>query len=728
MVTRRVSEDLLATTKSSLTRRVTISLLRFAVKVSGIGASPDLFVSSIRETGAIAQTAQNLDDLRTLVTNLLRSTSPSPSYNSIDQTVQPNGRTQMSSSYLTNWTAPETANFFNAATIVASLVLALAATSITWADDTADEDQTELSRLKLKTERVVVFKDGFCLVVKQATATTDEIGNVFTDDVPDAASLGSFWAVAEKNTIKTTTAGWVDTEKETDQEISCTSVIEIVKSNLGKECSFQFEEETIKGKLLKILTNEKPKDEDQASSSDRASLSAVDFSSCAITAASEPSTTVTRSSVTGKYFVIRTTEGDKMILASSVKNLTISDMNSVISQKVTTKSRHKRLSMKFDKPNTEIKMSLMYFRPDVRWIPTYRVNLTDQQVAAKEVDSEQEVPRFKKAEIILQGEIINEAEDFTDVPFHVVVGVPNFRFKSVPSPMVLESAMRNVLRQAAPSILGNRENGFSNSVSNVLYRQSAGNFQSNAAINSDAPGSIQFPQELDGKAGNDLYVYELPPMTLKQGERAMVPILKASTQYRDIYTWDIDLVHSESYAATSADSPSPLTLNESKVWRQIELLNQTKIPWTTGAAMLVEGEQPLAQELLTYTSPGGVCRVPVTVSIDLRGKADDTEVSRNYKDLVWRGRSYARVKGKVQSKLTNNKTVAVPVEVRLRLGGKAVKASNEGKITVEAFRKEDWRDNQGDPINNSSSIQWTAKIKPGESFETDVDYEFLLRQ
>ena len=34
MVTRRVSEDLLAATKSSLTRRVTNSSLRFAVKVS----------------------------------------------------------------------------------------------------------------------------------------------------------------------------------------------------------------------------------------------------------------------------------------------------------------------------------------------------------------------------------------------------------------------------------------------------------------------------------------------------------------------------------------------------------------------------------------------------------------------------------------------------------------------------------------------------------------------
>ena len=47
MVTRRVSEDLLAATKSSLTRRVTSSLLRFAVKVRAIHLCEGLFNSVI---------------------------------------------------------------------------------------------------------------------------------------------------------------------------------------------------------------------------------------------------------------------------------------------------------------------------------------------------------------------------------------------------------------------------------------------------------------------------------------------------------------------------------------------------------------------------------------------------------------------------------------------------------------------------------------------------------
>ena len=376
--------------------------------------------------------------------------------------------------------------------------------------------------------------------------------------------------------------------------------------------------------------------------------------------------------------------------------------------------------MKFAEANQKVKLNVMYFRPDVRWIPTYRVDLTNKEVADQKAGA---TPQ-KIAEIAMQGELLNEAEDFTDVPFHVVVGVPNFRFRSTPSPMVLEGAMRNLLAQAAPNIMGN--NGFNN-LSNAMYTQRSQEFRSNRAAGNNARSAVELPAELSGSGGNDLFVYELPAMTLKKGERAMVPILRTEVPYRDIYTWDIELTHSESYAATTADSPSPLVLSETKVWRQVELINNTDIPWTTGAAMFVDGMQPLAQELLTYTSPGGICRVPVTVSVDLRGKASDSEVKRSFNALKWRGYNYARVKGKIEAELANNKTHAVPVEVRLRFGGKAIDASDDGEITLASYREEDWVGKRGDAINNSSSIFWNATVEPGECFKPVVNYEFLFR-
>jgi len=142
--------------------------------------------------------------------------------------------------------------------------------------------------------------------------------------------------------------------------------------------------------------------------------------------------------------------------------------------------------------------------------------------------------------------------------------------------------------------------------------------------------------------------------------------------------------------------------------------------------MFMDGFQPLAQELLTYTSPGGTCRIPVTVAVDLRGTANDEEVSRELNAVQWRHNAYSRVKGKITAGLTNNKKVKVPVEVSIRFGGKATKASNDGKIELSAFNKQDW-ENTGDAINNSCTVRWKSEIEPRGKFEPAIEYEFLLR-
>jgi hypothetical protein len=168
-------------------------------------------------------------------------------------------------------------------------------------------------------------------------------------------------------------------------------------------------------------------------------------------------------------------------------------------------------------------------------------------------------------------------------------------------------------------------------------------------------------------------------------------------------------------------------LSENKIWRQVELINDTDIPWTTGAAMFVDGLQPLAQEVLTYTSPGGICRVPVTVSVDLRGKIEDSETKRELNALRWRNYDYLRVDGKIESELANNKQEAVNVEVRLRFGGKSTSVSPDGTVTHHPYRAQDWTNGQGDTINNSTLIKWETKIEPGECFKPVVEYEFFMR-
>ncbi|MDB2686556.1 hypothetical protein N9Y42_05045 [Mariniblastus sp.] len=557
----------------------------------------------------------------------------------------------------------------------------------------------EPGQMELTTEQVVVFKDGYCLVVKDGVATTNADGLAHTYEVPDAAVLGSFWAIPETGKIKSMVAGWDESESEDVKEINCTDVLSIVKANVGRECSFMIDNQKLEGTILKMLSN--PVDKPAVTTETQLRLEA---SSAFVVVEPQAS-----------HFVLRSKVGDVMVALNHVKNLTIDQMVSTTEKSTLKKTRRKKLSLDFGKPNQEVKIKLMYFRPDVRWIPTYRIELTDDPFKNKSGDA----PR-NTARIAMQGEIINEAEDLVDVPFHLVVGVPNFRFRDTPSTMVLEAQLQNSLASIAPFLSNSGQ--VSNAFSNSLYTQRAGEFRSQQAGGGSDRATINMPEELSGKASQDLFVYKL-----KKGERASVPILTTEVGYRDVYTWDIAVKHSESYEAAGAEFASPLVLSENKVWRQIELINDTEVPWTTGAAMFVDGMQPLAQELLTYTSPGGICRVPITVAVDLRGKVDDREVSRDMKGVKIRGYSYAKVLGKINAELANNKLVKVPVEVSIRFGGKVTNASDEGKMSLSAFNKEDW-EGRGDEINNSSSVHWKAEIEPGECFKPELDYEFWLRR
>ena len=49
-------------------------------------------------------------------------------------------------------------------------------------------------------------------------------------------------------------------------------------------------------------------------------------------------------------------------------------------------------------------------------------------------------------------------------------------------------------------------------------------------------------------------------------------------------------------------------------------------------------------------------------------------------------------------------------------------------MTVGAFDAADWAQYNGQPaVNNSSSVNWKTKLKPGEKFEPSVLYHYFTR-
>lgn len=582
--------------------------------------------------------------------------------------------------------------------------------------------------LKLSTQKVVVFKDGYCLFLKQGQATTNKDQECFTDDVPDSAVLGSFWALPKEGQLISMRSGWETVSTKVTKEVPTIGFLDVLLANQGKRVRLEMnDKETITGTIAHVMTTPTTESLTAATAEifgiSKAKVPGTPEHTLAMTAPNtvnrdgQPdATTYVVSGVTGTQFVLKTEDGDMLLSAGNIKSFVIQDMKHTLPRTLTTIERTKRLTFRFDEAEKQRQLDLLYFRPGIRWIPTYRVNLSSD-------------PKVKTASIALQAEILNEAEPLDNVPIDIVVGVPNFRFRELPSPLVLESVLRNTLAAAAPQLMGNNRNDLSNS----LYVQRSGEFRRAAAQANEAAaaGNVALPGELTAAGAQDLFIYNLPKVSLKTGERIAVNIFAADKiAYRDVYTWDLRITRDDIDTAPSGSGlKSPLRLAKNEVWHQVELTNNTKLPWTTGAAMLMQGQQPLAQELLTYTSPTDACRVPVTVSVETRGSVEESETARDLKALVWDGYHYAKIEKQAKLHLCNNKPVPIETEITLRLGGKVTEASLEGQASLGPYDAADWSNYRGHPaVNNSSVVSWKVKLAPGETFEPTVTYHYYTRQ
>lgn len=559
------------------------------------------------------------------------------------------------------------------------------------------------SRLKLRTEKVIVFKDGYGMFIHSGTAVCDENGAIYLDEVPDSAVLGSFWATSDDGAPISMKAGYESVTNKIEKSVVCTRQIEILIENKGKECTVEVENKTYAGKIKEVLTREGSRII-QPVEYGTFGLDALRYSS--MPRLVNPSLVEQQ----GTHFVLATEQGDVLLQVLSIKTLTIRDMTITRNDVVTETVCKKRLTLRFDSPGKKRKISLMYFRPGMRWIPSYRIALTEGTK--------------KKAKISLQAELLNEAEDLKDVPVDIVVGVPNFRFRNLVSPMVLERVLKDTLAQAAPQLMGGQ------AFSNAMFSQRAGEFRGDArSYGDEGGGSIALPQELTAAGAQDLFVYSLPRLTFKVGDRMAVHISDAEVPYRDVYTWEVTMKKPDIATAPSGSGiTSPLAFGKNEVWHQIELENTTKIPWTTGAAMMMQGNQPLAQELMTYTSPGGIVRVPITVSVDTRGTASETELNRALNAFSWDGHSYAKITDEVRLRLTNRKKEALDFEITFRFGGKAEEVTDDGKVIIAPYDAADWQHYRGSPaVNNSSVVTWKTMVEPGKSFEPKVKYHYFAR-
>jgi hypothetical protein len=565
----------------------------------------------------------------------------------------------------------------------------------------------DAARLALATERVVVFKDGYALFVKAGRATADASGRVFTEEVPGGTVLGCFWALGEDRRVLGLRAGWEETRETRTREAPCLGVLDLLRANVGQVVTLGLTREhaaDVTGRVLEVL-DEEPRPEEPP-----------------VPGAPPPPrpTAPWGRSVRpvpvagGSHVVVAQGERGRIVLpVAEVRTVSGESLSTRIRRREEVVTRTKRLSVELgkDAAGKPATVRLLYFAEGVRWIPSYRV----------------EGDLVKDARVALQGEVLNEAEPIVDAALDLVVGVPSFRFKDVASPLTLEEAMRSALRNAAPMLA---QQMASNRLSNT--------FQNEADFGEAGgrSGAFEAAPELAREAHQDLFVYGLGKASLPKGSRAAFPLWQSTVPVRHLYTMDLHVVRdyrSGDWAVRSARSeallgsvPRPDRTGTNLVWHELELTNASDVPWTTGAALLLQGDLPLGQDVLPYTSTGTASRLPVTVAVDLAGKWEEKEVERQPNALSWSQWTYSLVVKQGTATVSNKRKEPSLVRVSLALGGKASQPSPDAKVTLNDLRSDDWSDSPS-PVNNHSDVVWEATLAAGETRTFTVRFSFYVR-
>lgn len=591
------------------------------------------------------------------------------------------------------------------------VLLAASAVFVPWVPAArADDPSPASARLALATERIVVFKDGYALFVKAGTATADARGRVFTEQVPDGAVLGCFWATAGERRVLGLHAGWVETAVERERTESCLSVLDLLRANVGREVTLGSTREGdtgVSGRIVRLL-------EAPAVEAPRAPGARSPFP--------EGTTVQPATPLVGGSHVVVDTMGRRVVLpVAEVRTVSGAELSTEIVRKERVVTRTKRLTVDLGAAaaGQAVAMHLLYFTDGVRWIPTYRV----------------EGSLEREADLSLTGEVINDAEDVVDAAIDLVVGVPSFRFKDTVSPLTLEAAISGA-GAAQARTFGSRR-------SDALLGQRVSNSFRNEADEAGAAGAtdgaLAAAPELRTDTLQDLFLYSLPKVSLRRGDRAALSLWQSTVPVAHVYTADVVVVRHPRQGQPTARSRREHDLGadasaagvgnsgQTSVWHELELTNTAKVPWTTGAALVTRGPLPVSQNLLGYTSPGVTTRLPLTVAVDVAAKWEERETGREPRAHEVYGHTLTKVLKSGTLTVTNRRTEAAAVRLSISMGGRVDTASDGGVIVLNEGRRDDWQEWPWwwwGSVANHSEVAWSLTLAPGETKAVSVAFSF----
>ena len=575
-------------------------------------------------------------------------------------------------------------------------LLVICLTFLCQTDAAANASEAAFANMPVK--EITIFKDGHAFVLHEGKMPTGTDGNVTIDYLPRPI-IGTFWAYSASANAKLT--GVVSEKRIVPVKRTALTIPELIEGNIGAkvritEAGLAPYETTIVG----IPTR----------STEELSIAG-------------PPGSPEKLPQRGDIVLLKFEGGVKAVPISRIQEVTFLDEPRL---QLAGEQFRDTMTLKLNwgrrKPEQDVEVGMVYVQRGIRWIPSYRIDIDGRGNAA----------------VKLQATIINELADVENVKAHLVIGVPKFAFENTPDPISLQQTVAQLSRHFRP------DSQSAYAFSNMIMTQAE--MPVRRADVPDSSGTLDLGPEVAGSGKNeDLYIFTLEHVTLKKGQRMVVPVAEYELKYQDVFVLDLPFgpppevrhnLNSQQQAQLAQLYHSP------KVMHKIRLANNADCPLTTAPAMILRQGRIIAQGMTTYTAIGASSDLELTAAVDIAVEKLDKETERIPDAVKWDGYSYARSNLIGTITLTNRRSDTVSLEIRRSILGQIDSASYEGSIEHLGRHEGGWMEPASRPFwwgwynwpywwyhfNAVGRVSWECELEPGKSIELEYQWHYFWRR
>jgi hypothetical protein len=549
---------------------------------------------------------------------------------------------------------------------------------------------------------VTVFKDGHAFVLHSGMLAVNPGGTVVLDYLPNPV-IGTFWPFSadEKASLRSVVAGrhkvWVDR--------TAISLRDLIEANVGSAVTVR---EAGGAGILEYP----------------ATILDVPAQSGEEQEALDPSGSGEKVSVKGDIVLLDTDGGVKVVAIDRILGITFPESyEGLLSREEFRGTLTLALEWSDGGTRREADVGLLYLQKGIRWIPNYKVDIDG----------------VGRARVNLQATLVNELADLEDVTAHLVIGVPRFVFQDTPDPIAIQEAaaqLSQYFRRDSQTALG-----FSNAIMTQAPMME-GELRQAPSPSGGEPG----PEVVGGAENEDLFVFTVEHVTLKKGQRMVLPVAEYEMAYKDVFALTIPFTPPPEVWRnfnTGRQTEMAQILAAPRVMHRVRLTNESEHPLTTAPALILAEGRLLAQGLMRYAAPGADTDIEITQAVDIQVKKKDNETGRIPNATIWQGDQYGRVDLAGTITLTSYRDAPVTVEVVRHVLGNVVSAERDGEIEmVNLFEDPSFAEGPGPfptwwgwfswpwwwhHFNSVGRITWTVDLQPAEPMELAYTWNYFWR-